>query len=135
MVRVLPIHFWRGIRLQKRRGEEKKTSGPEKFFFRNLGARNKASCEITTFKCHVAAGTIRSKTENCLAVQGWIDGSQTPLRFGRGPSLSDVVSKNMYKNLPRAFIIPPKKSPTKSNTLTFGTKHFLWEMVGYIWVS
>jgi hypothetical protein len=29
------------------------------------------------------------------------------------------------------FEIFPKKSLTKSNTLTFGTKHFLWEMVEY----
>ena len=62
MARVLPIHFWRGIRLQRRRGEEKNISGPEKFLL-EFRARNKASCEITTFKCHVAACTIRSKTE------------------------------------------------------------------------
>ena len=34
--------FWRGIRLQRRRGEEKNCLGPEKFF-RGLGARNKAA--------------------------------------------------------------------------------------------
>jgi len=34
--------FWRGIGLQRRRGEEKNILGPEKFF-RGLGARNKAA--------------------------------------------------------------------------------------------
>ena len=63
MVRVLPIHFGVVlIRLQRRRGEEKKKLGSEKFF-QGLGARNRAA------QANQAKGSLRGQVT--YSESGW----------------------------------------------------------------
>jgi hypothetical protein len=67
--------FWRGIRLPRRRGEEKKQLGPEKFFSAfQEGSTGKASQDKPT----QAKGCLRGQmtfSESLADRKGWIQQS------------------------------------------------------------